>query len=335
MRKLFVLAFLSAISATAVGADATTAWKKVLKKCARSDLIGSQQLFFGLSNTAGPGSVWSYADDKSIRLDWLLSDGIPDDRARGNLVLAGLPVSCSGASETKWNLKLGLPFSAGSAPVSADVAAVLGTARQVTVSVTSFTIDALKVGPWRDALPTIPATNSYRNVLNQPGAVIAMNGVKVSGLKAVFTFEGQLSAEVQAKFNKKAFTLGATPLPGTGTSSAATTGGTPGAPAGSPGGTQPAQSASTSSDTCSTSAVATTPTAGSNPATTTMTGGATISTEVVGGNQIIVCAMGSPYMLAAYSKVKSGGTLAVAPSNAILLAKASIPSSTVVRASTR
>lgn len=329
MRKMFLMAILSALSVTAIGADATTAWKKILKKCARSDLIGSQQLFFGLSNTAGPGSVWSYADDDSIRLNWLLSDGVPDERTRNNLVLIGIPVSCSGASETKWNLKLGLPFSAGGAPISADIAAVLGTARQVTVSVTSFTIDALKIGPWRDELARIPVANSYRNVLDQPGDVIAMNSVKVNGLKAVFTFQGQLSAEIQAKFNKGSFTLGSTATPGTSAPAATTPAGAGGASNGTP----PSSPPSSLADPCSTAATAT-PVA-SNPAATTMMGGATISTEVRSGNQIIVCAMGSPYMLAAFSKVKTGGRLAAGPSNAVLLTKAAIPSSTVVVAPAR
>src|SRR5712691_5637897 len=85
-RSAFLLiAWLSA-DGLCLAEDASSAWRKVLQKCAKSDVIGKQSLFFGLSNGIGPGSVWRFADDKSIRLLFELSDAIPSETDRFTLI---------------------------------------------------------------------------------------------------------------------------------------------------------------------------------------------------------------------------------------------------------
>src|SRR5688572_10308190 len=128
-------------------ADITTAWKTILKKCAKSNLIGRQQAFLGLSNSVGPGSVWRFADDKSLRLLFELSDAVSDEEERKKIVREGPLVTCTGDSRSDWSVRLGIPFIAGQTPVIGDLAAVLGRASRITVSVTGYSIDVLKETP--------------------------------------------------------------------------------------------------------------------------------------------------------------------------------------------
>lgn len=327
--------FMTLPMASAHAADATTIWKTVLKKCAKSDLLGRQQLFFGLSNAAGPGSVWSYADDRSIRLEWELSDAFPNEADRAKVILPGLPVPCKGDKGTEWSLKFGLPFTTGGSPISADIAAVLGTASHVSVSVTSFTIDQLKLGPWRDSLKTLDESSSYGKVLNQPGGLIAVNGLRVSGLKAVFTFKGTLAAGVQAKFKNANFQLGTEQAPApTITTPAQTSAGAPAQmtpESGAPSASTAGNSNTAGTDPCTAAAVATVPGMGTSVPSTTIAGAATLRADVVSGNQIIMCALGAPYILAAYSKVKQGGSLGVGPNEDVVLQSAKVATNAVVR----
>jgi hypothetical protein len=192
-------------SGSAFAADATSAWKKVLSKCAKTDLIKNQVLFFGLSNTTGPGSVWRFADDKSIRLLFDLADALPNEADRSQVVQMNNVVPCSGVSTSSWNLKLGLPFATGATPLSLDISAALGRASKVTVSVTGFAVDTLKEVPWEQKLKGLGPSSPYVVRLQAPGGILASNAVKVTGLKAEFVFGSKLSADVEAKFKGKTF----------------------------------------------------------------------------------------------------------------------------------
>jgi hypothetical protein len=189
-------------------ADATSAWKKVLKKCAKSDFIKKQTLFFGLSNTIGPGSVWRFADDKSIRLLFDLADALPNQADRDQVLQLSNIGDCSGDSTSNWNLKLGLPISTGTTPLALDIAAALKRASKVTVSVTGFSVDLLKEVPWEEKVQALGPDSPYVKRLHASDGIVASNVLKVAGLKAVFVFGTSLSADVEAKFQDKTFVLG-------------------------------------------------------------------------------------------------------------------------------
>jgi len=188
--------------------DASTAWRRVLSKCAKSDVIGTQSLFFGLSNTVGPGSVWRFAEDKSVRLLFELSDAFPKAADQSKMVVKNNVASCSGNSSSGWNLGVGLPFSTGLLPLSADLEGSLKGANRVIVSVNGYAVDELKETPWKSAFRKLGARNDYAHELAQPNRVIAENVVKISGLRATFVFGTKLSAVVRAKFQNKIVSIG-------------------------------------------------------------------------------------------------------------------------------
>lgn len=287
----WVLSCCLAISAHA--ADATTAWKKVLQKCAKSDKIGKRVLFFGLSNDIGPGSVWRLASDKSVRLQYELSDAFPDVTERAKLVNVNNTEGCVGDSSSDWNLKLGLPFTTGVTPVSASIAATLSRASKVTVSVTGFSIDELKGTNWKVSFKSLGPGNAYFDELYEQDRLLAENMVKVSGFKAVLVFGTKLSADVQAQFKGRRFSLGGSdsgaservksqstePETGGANSTAGAGGSTPGPGA---------------------------PKSGTDAAAKEKKEGATLHADVTNDNTITLTAEGPFYMIAAYSKLEGG-----------------------------
>lgn len=323
--------------------DATTAWRNVLQKCAHSDLIGKQSLFFGVSNLIGPGSVWRRADDKSIRLISVLSDEIPSASDQALIIKSNNTAACVGDSSSKWNVKLGLPFSTGATPLTLDIGAVLGGAHDITVSVKGYAVDALDEDQWKKAVAALGPTNVFYKDLQQPNRLLAENAVKVTGLTAVFNFSHDLSADVQAQYKGKAFTLGnssaatqgKTSTSGgggattdskagsTATSSSASSSTTTGSPGGSSGGSGGACDSSSATPKDSASAAAsTTASTGSNTAT--------FHVDVSGSRRITICVDGPFYLIAAYSNIVNGAPLGIAPtSSSIQLMDASLPAGAV------
>ncbi len=334
-RLLSAFLYLASTSTMLYADDISTAWRKVLRNCASAETIGKNLLFFGVSNTIGPGSVWRFADDKSLRLLFELSDAIPNETERQKLIVSNNVVACSGTAAYKWNIKLGIPFASAAVPLSGDLAAALSRAHKINVSLTGFSVDELKEANWEAAFKELPETSPYVSELSQPGRVIAENVVKVTGLKITFSFGSELSADVQAMFKGKTLTLGKTgsdsAVPGAakdqpaksaegGTTSKtqskpsvhAATGGTPTSGAGS---NSPKDSGHEASQSCNSQQLsAESSGSGSSPESDASKGLVTLHSDLSSKTDIVVCADGPFYLLAGYSRLSSsGGIIGAAP----------------------
>ena len=205
----FWAAILTGLCAQAHAASATDIWKRVLSKCAKSNEIGKHVLFFGVSNTVGPGSVWRFdEDDKTIRLQYELSDAIASEQDRAKIVKVNSLGDCSGTADRSWDIKLGLPFSTGTTSVSLDIEAELKHANKITVGVTKMAVDNLKEVEWTTAMRKLPQDDPHRADLKKPGRVVASNVVKISGMKTTLTFSTALTADLKAKYQGTTFKLG-------------------------------------------------------------------------------------------------------------------------------
>jgi hypothetical protein len=306
--------------------DATSVWRRILKNCARTDVIGKDTLFFGVSNTIGPGSVWRFAQDGSLRLMFELSDAFPDEVDRVKLITVNNTGSCLGSSSSGWNLKLGLPFATPATAVSGDVGAMLSRARKVTVSITGFAVDVLKGTNWRTAFMNLGDTNPYVVELLQQNRLVAENVVKVTGLKAVFEFGTALGADVQASFKGRTITVG---------------GDTSGAPSGSTTNSAPSAAGPTSPPAPAAPAASSVVDCGARPtAVPANNSGASapppskqafVRADLTSANQITVCADGPFYMLAAYSRLVGGkaGALSTATAGDLKLEPARVPNGAI------
>jgi len=338
MKRILIFLVVLVAVGQGVAQDATTAWKKVLKNCANSNLIGKQSLFFGVSNTIGPGSVWRRADDNSIRLMFELSDAFPAAADQAKIVKTNQIAGCYGTSSSKWDLKLGLPFSTGATSLTLNIGALLGQAKSVTVSVTGFAIDDLAETNWKQAFAGLSTDNAYYKEAHQAGRLIAENGVKVTGLRAVFNYKTDIGADVQAQFKGKAFTLGnSSSTPGNasgtgtgsgnanGTSTSTTPSGTSGTGGSSNSGASSCSPGATSNTTDTSGSVSSTSGAGSPG-----TGSATLHVDFTSSRQITICADGPFYLMAAYSQLSDGTPLGIAPTaSTLVLTPADVPKKAV------
>jgi hypothetical protein len=369
MKNILILAVALLTAGQAFAQDATTAWRKVLQNCAKSDLIGKQSLFFGVSNSIGPGSVWRRANDRSIRLLFVLSDAFPLPADQTKIVKANNIASCSGSSSSKWDLKLGLPFSTGATPLTLDIGALLGQAKNVTVSVTGYALDDLAETNWKQAFAGLPADNPYSKELHQPDRLLAENAVKVTGLKATFNYKTDFSADVQAKYKGKSFTLGNSSTgsatgsstasstgsgkgsstgsgagsstgsgtassTGSGTGSSGTGAGTGGSSSGGPtAGSNTSSGGSAQASSCSKSNTSDTGNSGSNPTPgsgSSDSGVATLHIDLTSSRQITICADGPFYLIAAYSRLEDATPIGIAPTGStVVLIPATLPANAV------
>lgn len=184
--------------------DSRAAWVAILGKCAKSQLIGKDVLYFGASNEIGPGSIWRQNSDGSIRLRYELSDIVPDSAKRLELIHPNNTVSCGGDSTSAWEVQLGLPFDGTVAPVSADVSADLKRADGITVSVTSYAVDELKEGPYESL---IRSDDALQDEFTASDRVIVENAVRIEGFSATFKFSKNIADQLKGKYTGKLVAL--------------------------------------------------------------------------------------------------------------------------------
>lgn len=198
------------LMAIATGANAQSAaavWTTVIKKCAMTNEIGHNVAYFGGSNTLGAGSVWGRGRDGTYTVMFRPADPFP--RAdMSQYVTTNAINPCTGNSSTKWNLSLGLPFTASNNALSADLAVTLGRASSVTVSINGYAIDNLVFGNWFPAILALGPTNRFYQMAIEGNYLVSANAVRVEGMKVVFNYNTPLSANVTANLSKKQFNTG-------------------------------------------------------------------------------------------------------------------------------
>lgn len=303
MRTMIVAIIAVLLSACSGGSDTASAiWSKILSKCAQSDFVGTQYLFFGISNSVGPGSGWRLNSDGTIRLLFTLAQPFPPGTNVSSLVVDNNVSSCAGNSSTNWDMSVALPFSLNTDSISADIAGTLRRASNVRVSITGYSTDLLAEVPWLSAIDNLPAASLYKTALEQPNAVVAENAIKVTGLRAVFTFNNQISGDIQAELKGRTFSVGD---PG------AKTTGTKAGPNGSANASAGASLGSSSSHgaNCALSAGSSTP---SSSTVVPTAGGAKLHIGVVSAHTIVVCATEPFYLLASYGRPILGKGFGVA-----------------------
>lgn len=332
MKRSVLAVLMFALASPIFAQDASTAWRDVLRRCARTDLIGRQSLFFGVSNLIGPGSIWRRADDNSIRLVSVLSDAIPKESDQASIIKTNNIASCVGNSTSRWNLRLGLPFSTGATPLSLNIGAILGGAHDVSVSVKGYAVDTLDESQWKKAFSGLGADNVFYKDAIGPNRLLAENSVKVTGFTAIFNFKHDLAADVQAQYKGKTFTLGNSTSGGTSSQTASS--------AASGSSTTSTNSSNTATGGGGNSNAGSCPTTGSggaagqaggtgtsNPTgSTSGTGNATLHIDFSGSRQITICVDGPFYILSAYSTLINATPIGIAPTeSSFVLSDATLP----------
>lgn len=177
-------------------------WQAVLKKCADTNLLGRNVVYFGASNTVGPGSVWRRGDDGAYHLFLDLPALEPDPEKRKQMVVLNNTVTCQGVVNSKWNIALGLPFESQATALKADISADLKRASDINVGIAGYELDELKEGLFETLIQ-----GNARLYQNPRSFVIASNAIKVTGFSADFIFPESVATELRPKYQNNVIAL--------------------------------------------------------------------------------------------------------------------------------
>ncbi|WNF47371.1 hypothetical protein RHP75_02705 [Pseudomonas sp. SG20056] len=198
VKKSIVTVAMLSLLAVVVGCkhNAKNAWADVAKNCAYSDLNGKKILFFGVSNSIGPGSVWREATDGGgyrLRLD---SSKIPGS---SNWVKNGSEFDCQGSSSTKLSGGAVVDFASSVAPLSADLKTEFSKAKSVEVKVSKLNTVLIEEVGFEQAVKALPPASPEKDEMSKPGRLVMYRAILVSGFEAKLSFDTDVGAELSAK----------------------------------------------------------------------------------------------------------------------------------------
>lgn len=195
--------------------DARSIWRKVLRKCARSDkdgILNSNQVFLGLGNASKPGTIFRVFRNGSFESSVLFASYTPD--TRDTLVMINNEFACSGENESSVNIKPKVGIQAV-VPIGADLAVDLKRASKITFAARSLRWDNILIGQYERMLNEFPGAQTVRNDLLFIGEgnrdFILTRALRVKGFSAILEFKDQVGTEVRAKFPTQAISI---PIPG-------------------------------------------------------------------------------------------------------------------------
>ncbi|MFU2327896.1 hypothetical protein [Pseudomonas sp. NFX98] len=182
------------VAASGCKHDSKSAWADVAKNCAYSDLNENKLLFFGASNSIGPGSIWRLVPDGGgYRLRW------DSNKVPGDWIKPGQEFDCQGSESTKLTGGATVDFASGIAPLSASLKSELSKAKSVEVKVSKLKTILIEEGEFEQAIIALPQSSPLKQDLTRPGRLIMYQAVLVSGLEAKLVFDTAVGAEVGAK----------------------------------------------------------------------------------------------------------------------------------------
>lgn len=180
-------------------------WTDVVKKCAASDLLGKDVLYFGPSNPLGPGSVWRKGTDAGYYVRWLPSDV---DSSPNSFIKDGTPFNCAGTSTTTTKLSPTAALQTSAVPVSADISGDFSKARKTTVTVNAAQWDEIVEGPFDQKVKALDPNNPVKVDLDTGTRYVSERALRITGMSADLEFSHDDAIALKAKYNGPLGSLG-------------------------------------------------------------------------------------------------------------------------------
>jgi hypothetical protein len=183
------------------GCDSTAkdAWVNVIKKCAIADTIDEAKLlYFGPSNTVGPGSLWRKdIDGKSYGLR-IAEETLLDNKKIVNRDES--PAQCIGQYATETEIGPKLSFTSALSPVSAEVEADFKRAKSISAKAGEIRWYTVQEKPFEDYIDNLPASNPLKEDINKGNRFVMRRALMVSGYSAEIKFDSSVAAELEGKY---------------------------------------------------------------------------------------------------------------------------------------
>lgn len=178
---------------------ALVAWNDVLKKCVGADQLGPLLVYFGPSNSIGPGAIWRRSDEGALFLRYELADAIPDEGQRNAMIVPGVEASCRGTAKSTWTLKPSVLIQSQLAPANGSLGVDVDRAKSATVSVNSWALDQIKEGPFEEWLKTHPQAG-YVDDVGRKSRLFMERAVRLLGFSTTLEFSSDVASELKAKY---------------------------------------------------------------------------------------------------------------------------------------
>jgi hypothetical protein len=175
-----------------VPANAKAIWDEILK-CAKNDELGKNALFyFGPSNVNGPGTIFQHFADGATQVSHLFSE-----YGTASVIGPSQPFPCNVSDVANFDLNGSASLPDGM-PFTGKLAANFGRARNISVAAKKVEWVALVTGPYRTLVNGLPPDGPIRQDLDS-GQLVLSRALRVSGMKAVLTFDSAAGADVQVE----------------------------------------------------------------------------------------------------------------------------------------
>ena len=175
-----------------------------LKQCAETDITSDKILYFGPSNSVGPGSGWREAfgaDGKhaDFRLRFAQAD-LPEPKNFIELSKSGY--SCQNGKSVTFELNADVSASVSTLPLTAALSNDLKTAKSVTVTVGGMGWDQIKEIEYEDYFKKqLGAGDKYYEDMNNSNRLVLYRALAVKDLTMDYTFSSEDYAKLTAKYS--------------------------------------------------------------------------------------------------------------------------------------
>lgn len=204
MKSVITICLLFNICVASSGQNLKKNWRKVLKGCGQSEIMGNNVLFFGASNVIGPGSVWRKTESNGYANRFELGDMVKDTDQLRRIIIKGAPSKeCSASKNVTWAAGVALPFLSnifGGNGVDAN----LHRSRRATVSVDNIAMDIIRELTFETTVKDIKksdSSNIYVNdLLNIPDRLVMTKAYRITGMVVKMDFDPKVLEELKQKY---------------------------------------------------------------------------------------------------------------------------------------
>jgi hypothetical protein len=199
-KQLVIILLLFGFISSGCDSSAKDAWVKVIKKCAIADTIDeSNLLYFGPSNTIGPGSLWR---KDTVGKGYALR--IADESLLDNKKIVNQdesPAHCQGQYATATKLGPKLSFTSALSPVSAQVKTDFERAKLISAKVGEIRWYTIQEKPFEDYIDSLPASSPLKQDINKDNRFVMRRALMISGYSAEIKFDSSVAAELEGKYS--------------------------------------------------------------------------------------------------------------------------------------
>lgn len=176
--------------------DSEKAWSDVISRCASSRIVNDSWTYLGVTNTAGPGSVWR-KDGQGLALRFDPTRHLSADQVAAYEQL-GNPSSCVGSKVVSWSFSPEFVLGPEGATIDANLKLDLDRATTTKVSIDRFRVDNIEELSY---LVTLEGSSpAYWEDISKDNRYVANTVLWIEGLTAHLDFDTKVGGRLRQKY---------------------------------------------------------------------------------------------------------------------------------------